>query len=363
MRRSPTPDKKVVLLDAGGGQIAALAPYSADFIRLMHSVPYAIWNPLGLRWEFPAESGREFRRAFSSWLILSSAAADRSSGLGEASCLPEHIAADLADSLCALKYSQRTIDRYIAIVDRYARFIKVPLVESGVEDAKSYLAYLERDLRLSASSLNQTISALRFLYMRVFGREAPIERRPRADKRLPCVLSRDEAMRIISSPRNLKHRAILALAYSAGLRVSEVACLHVGDIDPDRGVILVHSGKGRKDRYTILANRTKRLLESYIDLYKPTTWLFEGQNGSHLSSRSIQEIFNRAKESQGITKAASIHSLRHSFATHLLEDGTDIRYIQALLGHANAKTTQIYTHVAKRDVLRIKSPYDQDTGG
>jgi integrase/recombinase XerD len=349
-----------VLLDAGGGHIAALAPYSADFVRLMRSVPQAIWNPLGLRWEFPAESGKAFRRAFASWLILSSAAADRSSGLGEASCLPEGIAADLADSLCALKYSKRTIDRYIAIVDRFARFLKGPLVESGVDDIKSYLAYLERDLHASASTLNQSISALRFLYTRVFGREAPIERRPRADKRLPCVLSREEAMRIVSSPRNLKHRAILALAYSAGLRVSEVACLRIGDIDPDRGLILVRSGKGRKDRYTILANRTKGLLDSYIDLYKPKTWLFEGQSGSHISSRSIQEIFNRAKIAQGIVKAASIHSLRHSFATHLLEDGTDIRYIQALLGHANAKTTQVYTHVARKDVLRIRSPYDEN---
>jgi Site-specific recombinase XerD len=325
----------------------------------MHSVPRAVWNPLALRWEFPAESGREFRRAFSDWLIISSEAANRNSP-SDTSVLPARIVADLSDAMRALKYSPRTIERYIAIIDRYSRYIDVPLIESSVEDAKSFLAYLERELHSSASTLNQTISAIRFLYTRVFGREAPIARRPRSDRRLPCVLSREEVMRIIASPRNLKHRALLALAYSAGLRVSELAALRVGDIDPDRGLILVHSGKGRKDRYTLLAAKTKNLLENYMELYKPKNWLFEGQKGGHISSRSIQEVFNRAKEEQGITKPASIHTLRHSFATHLLEDGTDIRYIQALLGHSNAKTTQIYTHVAKKDCLHIISPYDRN---
>jgi site-specific recombinase XerD len=165
-------------------------------------------------------------------------------------------------------------------------------------------------------------------------------------------------MRIIAAPRNLKHRLILALAYSAGLRVSELATLRISDVDLARAVILVRSGKGRKDRYTILAARAKQLIEIYLELYKPKKWLFEGQSGNHLTVRSIQEIFQRAKDSASIVKDASIHTLRHSFATHLLEDGTDIRYIQELLGHANAKTTQIYTHVARKDILRIKSPYD-----
>jgi site-specific recombinase XerD len=176
---------------------------------------------------------------------------------------------------------------------------------------------------------------------------------------LPGILSREEAMRIVTTPRNLKHRALLVLAYSAGLRVGELAALRIGDIDLSRGVIFVRCGKGRKDRYTILANKTRRLLETYLGLYQPKVWLFEGQGEGHLSARTIQEVFYRAKEAAGITKDVSIHSLRHSFATHLLEDGTDIRYIQELLGHANAKTTQIYTHIAKSDLLRIRSPYDR----
>jgi len=379
-------EKKVTLLDAGNGCLAALAPYSDNFIRLMRAIPCARWNPNALRWEFPAEEGRRFRKLFSGWLILSSQAAvtsesgtaggdanaesmsgagndEDASGRDEPSrdtpSIPPRIAAGMTDALRALKYSRKTAKRYLAIVDRYARFLDLPLVESGVEDANRYLAYLEREHGAAASTLNQAVSALRFLYMRVLGREVVLNRRPRSDKRLPVILSREEANRIVNAPRNLKHRALLAMAYSAGLRVSELACVKVADVDLMRGVILVRRGKGRKDRYTILADRMKRLLDSYLDIYKPGEWLFEGQGGGHLSARSIQEVFYRAKELCGIDKDVSIHALRHSFATHLLEDGTDIRYIQELLGHVNTKTTQIYTHVARKDFLRIKSPFDR----
>jgi integrase/recombinase XerD len=351
-------------LDAGKGRLAAVAPYSETFLRLIRAVPHASWNGIALRWEFPAESGREFRRAFSSWLILSSKPASSdgdSSAL--APSLPARVASDMTDALRAMKYSRKTIARYLSVVDRYARFIKTPLLESGAAEATHYLAFLERDIGSSASTINQAISALRFLYTRVLGREAPLSRRPKSDRRLPGVLSREEALRVVTAPKNLKHRVLLALAYSAGLRVSELAALRVRDIDIGRGLILVRSGKGRKDRYTILAHRTKRILETYLDTYAPKAWLFEGQGGSHLSPRTIQEVFYRAKAAAKVEKDVSIHSLRHSFATHLLEDGTDIRYIQELLGHANAKTTQIYTHIAKRDFLRIRSPFDRISGG
>jgi site-specific recombinase XerD len=371
--------------------LAALAPYSEDFVRRMRSIPEASWNSLALRWEFPLERDHEFRKAFASWLVVSSESAAAASaeasalatalaagegasadeGASDASarggasrernlapCLEPRIAADMSDALRALKYSRRTIKRYLSIVDRYARFLARPLLEAPVSDATRFLAFLERDLGASSSTINQAISAIRFLYTRVLGREAPLTRRPKADRRLPGVLSREEAARIVSAPRNLRHRVMLALAYSAGLRVSEIASLRLRDLDPARGVIFVRSGKGRKDRYTILAKRTKRLLEAYLGLYHPKYWLFESQGGRHITVRSIQAVFYRAKEKAHVDKDVSIHSLRHSFATHLLEDGTDIRYIQELLGHANSKTTQVYTHIAKRDFLRIRSPYD-----
>ena len=343
------------------GRLAAIAPYSGEFVRLMRLIPHAFWNRVALRWEFPTEGDRDFRRVFCSWLILTSeAASDADSSSVKTPGLPLKIAADMSDALRALKYSNKTIARYLSVVDRYARFIETPLLDSGIAEANRFLAFLERDIGSSASTINQAISALRFLYTRVLGREAPITRRPKADRRLPGILSHEEALRIIEAPHNIKHRALLAIAYSAGLRVSELATLRVQDIDFQRTVIHVYKGKGRKDRYTILANKTMQLLETYLDVYQPKLWLFEGKNDGHLSARSIQEVFYRAIKTTGIKKDVSIHSLRHSFATHLLEGGTDIRYIQELLGHSNPKTTQVYTHIAKRDFLRIRSPYDRN---
>jgi integrase/recombinase XerD len=354
-------NRTVTLLDSGGGMFAALAPYSEDFLRRMKKVPGAHWNPKALRWEFSEEGLDEFRSVFSSWLVLT-AKPSGASGPKAASSLSPGLIDALTDAMRALKYSRKTITRYMSILERYAAFIRTPLADSSASDATRFLAYLEREKGSSASTINQAISAIRFLYKRVFGSEAPLTRRPKSDRRLPGILSREEAMRIIAAPKNVKHRAMLVLAYSAGLRVSEIAGLLVSDVDSGRGLILVRRGKGRKDRYTILANRTKRLLDVYIRLYKPREWLFEGKDGRHLTIRTIQEVFYRAKERAEVDKDVSIHSLRHSFATHLLEDGTDIRYIQELLGHSNAKTTQIYTHVAKRDFLRIRSPYDPHDG-
>jgi len=376
-------NKRLTLLDAGNGRLAVIAQYSEDFRRLIKAVPCSVWNPVALRWEFPADEGRKFRKVFSSWLIIASheaedneaAQADGKEVIEEplfidtsgaerqaetSNRTPPRIAQAMGNAMRALMYSRKTAKRYLSIVDRYAGFVDIPLPETSVDDAVNFLAYLERDIGVSASTLNQAISALKFLYSRVLGREMPISRRPRSDKRLPAILSRDEVIRIINSPKNIKHRTLLAMAYSAGLRVSELACIKLADIDQKRGVILIKNGKGRKDRYTILADRMIALLQAYIDLYKPKIWLFEGQGNGHIHVRSIQEVFYHAKELCGIEKDISIHTLRHCFATHLLEDGTDIRYIQELLGHVSAKTTQIYTHVARKDFLRIRSPFDEN---
>lgn len=351
----------VTVLDAGQSSIAAIAPFSPDFDRLIRLVPQSHWNAVAMRWEFPVGQSPMFRLVFAGWLISSAAPWRDDTDHGEedeTSVLPPTIAEAMRTTFSVVKYSLKTRKRYTAIIERYARFIDCPLFDSTAADAIRFISSLERDCRASASTLNQAVSALRFLYVRILGREAPIERRPRPDHRLPSILSREEAHAIISAPRNIKHKLILALAYSAGLRVSEIASLRVSDIDADRNLIFVRSGKGRKDRYTLLAMKTKRILNIYTEVYQPSEWLFEGQHGGHLSIRSIQGIFTHASKNAGISKNVSIHSLRHSFATHLLEDGTDIRYIQELLGHANAKTTQIYTHVAQKDFLRIHSPFD-----
>lgn len=183
--------------------------------------------------------------------------------------------------------------------------------------------------------------------------------RPKKESKLPDVLSLSEVKQILAQVQNMKHRAILYITYSSGLRVGEVVQLTTSDIDADRGIIKVRQGKGRKDRFTILSNTAYQLLQQYIDLYKPEKWLFPGQSlGSHLRERSVQKVFEQAVRRSKIVKKVSIHVLIHSFATRLLEGGTDLRYIQELLGHQSSRTTERYTHVSVKDARRIKSPLD-----
>jgi site-specific recombinase XerD len=173
-------------------------------------------------------------------------------------------------------------------------------------------------------------------------------------------LSVGEVERFIARVSNRKHLAIIMVAYSAGLRVGEVVRLKISDIDPERMMIHVRAGKGKKDRYTILSSLALEVMRDYAYYYKPSKWLFPGgREGRHLTERSVQKVVERAAAKAGIRKHVTTHTLRHSFATHLLENGTDLRYIQELLGHKSARTTQIYTHVTRRDLARIVSPLDR----
>jgi site-specific recombinase XerD len=213
---------------------------------------------------------------------------------------------------------------------------------------------------MSASSLNLAISALKFFYHQVLHTFIVFEqKRPREDKKLPAVLSGAEVVAVLSALENLKHRLLLTLTYSSGLRVSEAVSLKFSDIDFGRRTVLIRNGKGRKDRYTMLSDKAVLLLAEYCKSLHAADWVFPGQPATaHLSTRSAQRIFEQALAKAGIAKQASIHSLRHSFATHLMEQGTELRYIQKLLGHSSVKTTERYTHVAKRSVLSVKSPLD-----
>lgn len=184
-------------------------------------------------------------------------------------------------------------------------------------------------------------------------------KRPRKDKKLPVVLSKEDIAKILSSVDNIKHKAILMLVYSAGLRVGEVVKLKPDDIDSKRMLIHIKGAKGRKDRYTLLSETALEMLRKYWRDYKPDKWLFEGsRDGRYLSTRTVQAIFEHARERAGAKKDVTVHSLRHSFATHLLEGVTDLRYIQELLGHASSKTTEIYTHVSSKSLGKIKNPLD-----
>ncbi|MDR1352165.1 MAG: tyrosine-type recombinase/integrase [Treponema sp.] len=300
------------------------------------------------------------------------AASDR----GDAACLsrakpqPEifagHWLEKLETELRARKYSPRTVLSYVHYNRAFCSFIRKTPDAVDEEDIKKYLAYLDKSLDLSTSSMNLAISSLKFFYTGIL--KKPVAKdlyRPRHDKRLPCVLSRQEVSLMLDTEKNPKHRLLLMLAYSSGLRVSEVVALKKENIDFSRKTIFVRAAKGRKDRYTLLSDRASRFIKEYCNLYsigggdEGEGWLFPGQDRkAHLSIRSAQCVFEKALRNASINKPISIHGLRHTFATHLLENGIDARYIQNLLGHASLRTTERYTHVARKNLLKIQSPLD-----
>ncbi len=258
-------------------------------------------------------------------------------------------------------YSPKTRSCYLASVKSYAVHFHRSPEQLGDEEIREYLHYLIQERKASQSSISQTYSALKFLYETTLKRDWNGFRIPRSKmgKRLPVVLSQQEIQAIFSATRNLKHRAILMTIYSAGLRVSEVVRLKVSDIDSQRMVIRVEQGKGAKDRYTLLGKRTLEVLRDYWRAYRPEDWLFPGQpaKGS-LSVSSVQKVFEKVLHEAGINKPATVHTLRHSFATHLLEAGTDLYHIQRLLGHTTPKTTTIYFHLSRKDLGGVSSPID-----
>lgn len=264
------------------------------------------------------------------------------------------------DKLELRKYSYSTAKTYVSCFEAFINFFPgVPINEISEDDIRSYLLYLVQESK-SDSYLNQVINSIKFYYEVVLGmpgRFYEIER-PRKTRKLPVVLSINEVKRIIANIHNIKHRAIISVLYSGGLRRSEVINLKIRDIDSQRMMIKVVEGKGRKDRYTILSTSSLELLRAYYKIYKPKVFLFEGSTGKQYSTSSVAMILKKAVAASGINKRVTPHVLRHSFATHLLENGVDLRYIQTLLGHSSSKTTEIYTHVAKWKLDTIKSPLD-----
>lgn len=229
------------------------------------------------------------------------------------------------------------------------------------EEIKQYLLYLKRDCHRATRTLDIVYSALKFLFTTVFNKPWALSPVPRvkSEKQLPIVLSQEEVIKLIEVIPNLKHKALLSIIYSAGLRASEAVNLKISNIDSKRMQIRIENSKGAKDRYTILSEKTLHTLRDYWKLYKPQVWLFPGMGGKKpLCYKAASLVFRKYKDQAGITKPASIHSLRHSFATHLLENGADLHHIQLLLGHSSPMTTTVYLHVRRVDLRKIASPLD-----
>jgi len=237
-------------------------------------------------------------------------------------------------------------------------------VDLSDTEIRNYMLFLVEKKKLSASTQNQSINAIKFFYEKVLLQDRKVYylERPMKEKRLPEVLSQEDVLAIFDALDNVKHRAMLMLIYSAGLRRSELLNLRIGDVDFHRRLIFIRAAKGHKDRQSVLAQNLIPVMQRYLEKYTPGFWVFEGLSGERYSATSLQSVLKRAARKAGVKKAVRLHMLRHSFATHLLEAGTSTRYIQVLLGHESPKTTEIYAHVSRFALNNIQSPLDQIGG-
>lgn len=258
----------------------------------------------------------------------------------------------------------RTQKTYLREVENLAKYFNRSPEELGEAELKEYLLYLINKRHLSEGTFRFYVAGLKFLYRTTLKREWPVEKikHPRSKRKLPMVLDLSEVESLFAVTKNLKHKAILMITYSSGLRVNETARLTLADIDSKRMTVKVNNGKGGKDRYSILSQTTLECLRQYWIKYRPAEWLFEGQKkGNHISMSSIQQLFQKARKHAGITKPVSVHTLRHSFATHLIEVGTSLHHVQLLLGHRSPTTTTVYLHVSRLNLSQVTSPLDKKT--
>ncbi len=264
--------------------------------------------------------------------------------------------------LQAKRYSNNTIKTYLETLRSFLAFHAAqPIEEIGNDDIINFNNKYILANGYSAAYQNQVVNAVKLFFRTVENRMMDVDRieRPRRAQKLPEILSLEEVEKLLNSLDNQKHRTMLAIIYSAGLRRSELLNLRIRDVDSSRMLIHLHSAKGNKDRIVPLSETVLELLRTYYKQYKPEEYLFEGQFGGQYSEKSLQEVFHKAKEKAQIRKKITLHTLRHSYATHLLESGVNLRYIQEILGHKSPKTTQIYTHVSSEGIGKIQSPIEK----
>ena len=260
------------------------------------------------------------------------------------------------------RYSENTIATYCDALKSFFKFyVNKTITEITNDDVIKYNNEYILKKGLSSSYQNQIVNAIKLFFRTVHNRSIDIDliHRPKREKLLPNVLSKEEVKAILDAPQFLKHKAMLSLIYSCGLRCGELLRLKPEHIDANRNILIIKQAKGRKDRIAPLSDKTIKLLRTYFKAFKPTVYLFEGEKeGIPYNERSLQLVLKQCALKAGINKPITLHWLRHSYATHLLENGTDLRYIQEILGHRSSKTTEIYTHVSTKSIQKITSPFD-----
>ena len=267
----------------------------------------------------------------------------------------------MLEDLQIRNYAPTTVDCYVRSVAEFAKHFKRSPDQLGPEEVRAWQLFLVREKKVKISSYIQAVCGLRFFYTNTLNRKIEIERipLPRYEKKLPVILSKEEVKAMLEAPKNLGHRAILATLYGGGLRVSEVTNLKVGDLDGIRKVISIRDGKGHKDRQVMLAAPLREVLAAYYRWKHPTDWLFPGKKSDcPITCATVFRTCKKAARLAGIAKSVHPHSLRHAFATHLLEDGVNLLVIQALLGHKHLKTTSRYLHVADSTIRSARSPLE-----
>ncbi len=337
-------------------------------IEQVRELPGRKWMPKTKRWEVPdSQEARSFLLAYQ--LISKSDAISPAPAISlPASPQTEKPTSKYLYELEAME-EQLTLRRYSHATRKNYRwhfqhfllhFSNLHPSDVTKHQIEQYIVQQVRQRNISISTQNQLINAIKFYYEKVLGLPRQYYQlvRPKKKYHQPNVLSVQEVQDILAKTRNLKHRCALTLAYSAGLRISEVVRLRVADINFERRALFIHDSKGRKDRYVILAQEAEQLLRDYIQQFKPRYWLFEGMHGEQYSTRSLQAVFHRSKKAAGANPYATFHSLRHSFATHCIQAGYSTAVVKELLGHNSLKTTEKYLHVAQHAMKNFRSPLD-----
>lgn len=336
--------------------IKIIFPYNSKLIKdLKNEIPSASWSQTMKCWY--VVNNQFFRDKFQ----LEYSKTENSNAYAAIHAINRAAFLKMHEELKLKGYSSNTIKTYLG---EFAVFLKilgnnhVDLLNS--EKVRSYMLYCINHLKISENLIHSRMNAIKFYFEKVLKKEGFMLQIPRPKKpsTLPKVISTQKLKSIFEKTENAKHQLILKIGYGMGLRVSEIVNLKIENIDSDRMQVLIKCGKGKKDRYVQLPETMLEDLRNYYKTFKPKEYLFEGQYGGKYSTRSAQAVFKQALERAKVKNKVGIHGLRHSYATHLLELGTDITYIQKLLGHQSIKTTSIYTHVTNKDMLKIKSPLD-----
>ncbi len=366
-RNFEIPEERIRISPGEDGRVLVHLPYTPDRVNQIRTVPGREWDSKKKRWSVPHSDGiiKNLLALFEGEPVdVDPALCPRKSNALASQPDTDGIQKVLIaveNEFKLRRNSLKTRKSYRPHIRRFLEYLGKPVQEATSEEVYACFLKLVTQDQISYSYHSQAISAIRFLFTYVLKKpyllaEIP---RPKPEKSLPVVLSREAVTRLLGAVSNLKHVVLLLVVYSAGLRVSEVVKLMLADLDAERGLIRVRKPKGQKDRYTLYSQVAIQGVKAYVETYGPEKWLFPGQRpGRHLTARSAQKVITRAREKAGIPQHAAMHTLRHCFATHLLEAGTDLRYIQELLGHKSSKTTEIYTHVSKRNLEKIQSPLD-----